>query len=75
MFKNIHDMGVIHGDIRRQNVLVLDNKSVRIIDFDNASIIPKDDDSLTHREDDEVMSMLKMLKNDCGVSLPNGKSH
>ena len=57
-YKALHEQGVLHGDIRRENVLVLGDGSVRIIDFDKASILPKEDISLTLREDDEVALML-----------------
>lgn len=33
----IHKLGVVHGDIRAENVLVLKDESVRIIDFENGS--------------------------------------
>ena len=58
-YKALHEQGVLHGDIRRENVLVLGDGSVRIIDFDNASILREEDISLTLREDDEVALMLK----------------
>jgi serine/threonine protein kinase len=33
-FKAIHDLGVLHGDIREDNIMVLKDGSVRIIDFE-----------------------------------------
>jgi tRNA A-37 threonylcarbamoyl transferase component Bud32 len=33
-FKEIHELGVVHGDIRNENVLVRDDESVWIIDFE-----------------------------------------
>jgi tRNA A-37 threonylcarbamoyl transferase component Bud32 len=33
----IHGLGVIHGDIRMENVLVLEDESVRFIDFENSA--------------------------------------
>ena len=58
VYKGLHEQGVLHGDIRRENVLVLGDGSVCIIDFDNASILREEDISLTLREDDEVALML-----------------
>jgi serine/threonine protein kinase len=60
-YKMLHEHGVLHGDIRSENVLVLRDGSVRIIDFDNASILPEKDIKLTLREDDEVRVMLNGL--------------
>jgi RIO-like serine/threonine protein kinase len=39
----IHRLGVIHGDIRRENVLVLEDESVRFIDFENSAVLDADD--------------------------------
>lgn len=33
-FKDIHDLGVLHGDIREDNIIILKDESVRIIDFE-----------------------------------------
>ena len=71
-YRSLHDWGVMHGDIRRENVLVLEDESVRIIDFDNASILPEDDLKLILCEDEEIMSILKQLKNDCNGPTRNG---
>ena len=34
-FNAIHELGVIHGDVRRQNIMVKADQSVVIIDFEN----------------------------------------
>lgn len=33
-FEKIHALGVVHGDIRKENVMVREDESVWIIDFD-----------------------------------------
>jgi DNA-binding helix-hairpin-helix protein with protein kinase domain len=35
-FDAIHELDVIHGDVREQNILVTDDESVFIIDFDHS---------------------------------------
>jgi RIO-like serine/threonine protein kinase len=40
VFDAIHSLGVMHGDIRKQNILVGDNDSVWIIDFEMGYHIP-----------------------------------
>jgi RIO-like serine/threonine protein kinase len=74
-YKDLHKRRVLHGDIRMENILVLEDDSVRIIDFDNAFILPENDVELMGREDDEITLMLKKLKNDCGNLVWNGNSH
>jgi len=44
-FKEIHDRGVWHGDVRCENILIRPDESVVIIDFE-MSIIEADEDSL-----------------------------
>jgi tRNA A-37 threonylcarbamoyl transferase component Bud32 len=34
VFNAIHELGVIHGDVRRQNIMVKADQSVVIIDFE-----------------------------------------
>jgi tRNA A-37 threonylcarbamoyl transferase component Bud32 len=34
VFDAIHELGVIHGDVRRQNIMVKADQSVVIIDFE-----------------------------------------
>jgi RIO-like serine/threonine protein kinase len=40
----IHRLGVIHGDIRMENVLVLEDESVRFTDFENSAMLDMDKD-------------------------------
>lgn len=72
---NLHKRRVLHGDIRKENVLVLEDKSVRIIDFDNAPILPEDYLGPIMRENEEIMVMREELKNDYGGPARNGNSH
>jgi len=50
-FNAIHELGVIHGDVRRQNIMVKADQSIVIIDFEisrhegvSASDIENEDD-------------------------------
>ena len=72
-YKDLHKRRVLHGDIRMENILVLEDDSVRIVDFDNAFILPENDVELMDREDEEITLMLKKLKSDCLAR--NGNSH
>ena len=71
-YKALHERGVLHGDIRGENVLVLRDGSVRIIDFDNASLLPEEDVDLTRREDDEVVIMLDRMMSGHAAVTENG---
>ena len=61
-YRNLHDLGVIHGDIRPENLLVLDDESVCIVDFDMAYVLCEDDEGSAEPEDIEVVEMLRKLK-------------
>jgi RIO-like serine/threonine protein kinase len=74
-YRALHKRQVLHGDIRKENILVSEDESVYIIDFDNASIMSEDDVGLILREDEEIMSMLKKLKSDDDGMTSNGNSH
>jgi RIO-like serine/threonine protein kinase len=57
-FDAIHKVGVLHGDIRRQNVMIREDRSVVIIDFEHSIY---SDDLSTDRireENDEIEFML-----------------
>ena len=74
-YKALHKQRVLHGDIRRENVLVLEDESVRIIDFDKATILPEIDEDLLLREEEDVASMLDELKGQSDGSVRNGSVH
>jgi len=60
-FSAIHRLDVIHGDVRKENILVLEDESVRIIDFE-AAIIEVDHVEWFSVENNEVSRMIKELK-------------
>ena len=74
-YESIHDLGVIHGDIRPENLLVLEDGSVRIIDFDNAAIFSLSDINLIGQEKDEIKTMLESLRKSDSSCTQNGNSH
>jgi serine/threonine protein kinase len=65
-FAAIHSLGVIHGDIRADNILVSESgDAVWIIDFEFAEIIKQGDDvkmAEIFQETQAVEDMLKELK-------------
>lgn len=40
----IHALGVFHGDIRKENVLVLEDESVQFIDFEISAVFDLNND-------------------------------
>ena len=74
-YKTLHELGILHGDIRGENILVLRDGSVRIIDFDNASILPEEDINLTLREDDEVAIMFERMMSGYVSPTENGSTY
>ena len=61
-FRNIHDLSVLHCDVRPENVLVLEDQSVRIIDFEQSCILCEDEEQCSQQEDEIVKQMLHELK-------------
>jgi tRNA A-37 threonylcarbamoyl transferase component Bud32 len=62
-FNAIHELGVIHGDVRRQNIMVKADQSVMIIDFEISSrdgVLASD----IENEDDIVEDLLIELLGD-----------
>ena len=68
-FGAIHDLGMIHGDIRKQNILVLEDESVRLIDFENSSTAS---DEMIRVEQGEIACLLDELQGGCGVLRADG---
>jgi len=62
-FNAIHELGVIHGDVRRQNIMVRADESVVIIDFE-FSRFEKVSASDIENEDDIVEDLLIELQGD-----------
>ena len=60
----IHGLGVIHGDIRMENVLVLEDESIRFIDFENSAVLDMDKDmfQIDRAEVDVMFDILKEVK-------------
>jgi RIO-like serine/threonine protein kinase len=60
----IHGLGVIHGDIRKENVLVLEDESIRFIDFENSAVLDMDKDIFRgdRAEVDVMFDTLKEVK-------------
>lgn len=66
-FDIIHSLGVVHGDIRPDNILVGDDKCIWIIDFESSifldSIQPADDGEAMLQSDTEALTLcLKKIK-------------
>ena len=75
-YNDLHKRDVLHCDIRKENILVLEDESVCIIDFGNACILPVDDaEHMIMHKDEEIMSLIKQLKNDHRDLVLNGSSH
>jgi serine/threonine protein kinase len=60
-YAKLHKLGVIHVDIRPENILVLKDGSIRIIDFD-CSCIASEERDLIAQEDDETFKMFEELR-------------
>jgi tRNA A-37 threonylcarbamoyl transferase component Bud32 len=59
-FKEIHSRGVLHGDVRAENILVREDNSVVLIDFE-LSEIDADKETLK-AEEREVQLLLQWWK-------------
>jgi RIO-like serine/threonine protein kinase len=64
-YSALHKLKVLHGDIRRENIIVLKDGSVRIFYFEYGDIVVENVDNLLMDEDTEVALMLQELK--CGT--------
>ena len=53
-FHNIHDLGVLQCDVRPENVLVLEDRLVRIIDFEQSCISCEDEKQSSQQEDENT---------------------
>ena len=59
-FQSIHKLGVVQGDVRRENVLVGDDNAVMIVDFE-ASEFEEFLEAVVIMEDESVEKMLRDL--------------
>lgn len=59
-YDEIHKLGVLHGDVRKENILVRQDESVVIIDFDRTEINNVSNE-LIQMEDADVEALLFSL--------------
>lgn len=59
-FSSIHALGVRHGDVRKENILVRDDESVVLIDFERSGFDASLED--LEDEDNEVEELLIELQ-------------
>lgn len=68
-FAKIHALGVIHGDVRKQNIMVKEDKSVVIIDFESSVYYEVLEGGMVNDENDEIDRVLKQVKRE-GLKSP-----
>jgi tRNA A-37 threonylcarbamoyl transferase component Bud32 len=61
VFHAIHELGVVHGDVRQQNILVKEDDSVVIIDFERSNFEDVRDMDI-ELEDETVEDLLVELQ-------------
>ena len=61
-FAEIHRLGVIHGDIREQNIMVKEDKSVVVLDFESSVYHEDLSDDLIQDENEVIQRVLKEVK-------------
>lgn len=59
-FRGIHEMGVVHGDVREENILVREDKSIVIVDFERMEMNASQ--HLIEIEDYSVKALLSELQ-------------
>jgi RIO-like serine/threonine protein kinase len=62
-FHSIHELGVLHADVRKENILIREDKSVVIIDFDRSAFIDVSVDEII-AENEAVQALLTELQED-----------
>ena len=60
-FHSIHALGVFHGDVRKENILVREDESVMIIDFEKSVLDDVPAEQMT-AEDEVVRALLDELR-------------
>ena len=60
-FRSIHDIGVIHGDVRRENILVREDDSVVIVDFESGEFENIPEEAL-RMEEEAVVKLMRELE-------------
>jgi serine/threonine protein kinase len=61
-FKSIHCLGVIHRDIREDDILVTEDGESVMFDFEFGGIMKKDNDALDSNIADEVLDYDKIIE-------------
>lgn len=75
-FAQIHALGVIHGDVRRQNIMVREDKSVVIIDFESGVYHENLSDVMIKEENDEIERVFKEVRHEGSSGLrAKGQDH
>ena len=75
-FKAIHALGVVHGDVRAENILITkDRNAVWIIDFEFAEIMERasEAESMIYQETEAVKQLLNEFK-ERGNQVQNGST-
>jgi RIO-like serine/threonine protein kinase len=65
-FHSIHGLGVVHGDVRADNILVSEDGKVWIVDFEFAEIVGNDGECELLEEMNVVRDLLKGIKEQRG---------
>jgi tRNA A-37 threonylcarbamoyl transferase component Bud32 len=71
-FQLIHEAGVIHGDVRRENILVRRDDSVVIVDFESGEF-EEFSDEVVRMEDEVVEKLLSDLEKENDSLSEGGK--
>jgi tRNA A-37 threonylcarbamoyl transferase component Bud32 len=71
-FQLIHEAGVIHGDVRRENILVRRDDSVVIVDFESGEFEDFSDE-VVRMEDEVVEKLLSDLEKENDSLSEGGK--
>lgn len=61
-FAEIHRLGVIHGDIRKQNIMVKEDKSVVVLDFESSVYHEDLSDDMIQDENEVIQRVLQEVK-------------
>ena len=61
-FEEIHALGVIHGDVRSENIIISQEGKVWIIDFEFAEILGDGNGDASSKVAEEMIALKDMLK-------------
>ena len=71
-FQLIHEIGVIHGDVRRENILLREDDSVVIVDFESGEFEELSEE-IVRMEDEVVEKLLSDLEKENDSLSEGGK--